>query len=675
MGKGAEGPAQHGEPPAGSEPVAQGGGGEPGPVAAGAGSGPVAQGGGGGADDEVRQIDAMNDFAPRQPGGGAAAPPAEAAGGAGPMPPRRRDALLLEAGHDLAEAESLAAALTTVTGLFAPDFSIDGLVVFGVTDKFLKVIGQHGFRTADSEQAFRMPAEAGFPANEVVRSGRPVYLASAREYRERFPETWPLAARFGRQSWAFLPLVTSGRISAVCLMAFSRPTEFTADERGLLTLAARLVAQALERTRTSTAELALSRGLRRSMGAAEPAVPGLSVATRYVPTGGGLVVGGDWYDVINLPGGRLAVVIGDVQGHDVHAAGLMAQLRTAVYAYAAEGHGPDAVLSRSSRFLAALDEDRFATCLYIEAEPSTGMLHIARAGHPHPVLRLADGTCMLKHVGGGLPLGLMPGTEDYPVTDLQLHPDEILMLCTDGLIETGGHDMYSGWIRVRDAMSPGSADDLEGIAERLIRAVHDPLRPGGQAAGEEQQREPDAAGVRADLAPRNEDDIALLLLRRDAGMHQRVVPERKLVLTIEQDQAEGLSEARAELQALLHDWAQPDQVDTAVLLTSELVGNVLMHTDQSAALNASLTGEPGRRVLRVEVTDNGDELPHQRTPGEMASSGRGLMLLDILSGQWSVRPESEGKTVWFSLWEDEASAEEEPAGSRTAPEPQDPGSG
>jgi hypothetical protein len=103
------------------------------------------------------------------------------------------------------------------------------------------------------------------------------------------------------------------------------------------------------------------------------------------------------------------------------------------------------------------------------------------------------------------------------------------------------------------------------------------------------------------------------------------------------------------------------------------VGNVLVHTDQSASLSASMTGEPGRRVLRVEVSDNGDELPHQRTPGEMASSGRGLMLLDILSGQWSVRPDSEGKTVWFSLWEDEQEAGDEPAGSRIpAGEPPDP---
>ncbi|WP_333767055.1 ATP-binding SpoIIE family protein phosphatase [Streptomyces sp. IBSBF 2435] len=630
---------------------------------------------------EVRQIDAMNRFGAGTGGPGTgAAPDSAAAAETGPAQGRRRDALLLETGHALAEAESLPAALTTVARLFAPDFSLDGLVVFGVTDKFLNLLGQHGYAASGAQGIFRMPVTTAFPATDVVRSGRPVYLSSPGEYSARYPATWPLAARNGRESWAFLPLVTSGRISAVCLMAFRRPMAFGADERALLVLTARLIAQALERTRTSSAELALSRGLRRSMGAAAPAVPGMTVATRYVPTGGGLVVGGDWYDVINLPEGRLAVVIGDVQGHDVHAAGLMAQLRTAVYAYAAEGHGPDAVLARSSRFLAALDEDRFATCLYIEAEPSTGMLHIARAGHPHPVLRLPDGTCMLKHVGGGLPLGLMPGTEDYPVTDLELHPDEILMLCTDGLIETGGHDMYSGWVRVRDAMSPGPTEDLEGIAERLIRAVHHPLAQSAQQELDERaadggggQREPDAAGVRADLAPRNEDDIALLLLRRDGGVQQRVVPERKLVLTIEQDQAEGLSEARAELQALLHDWAQPDQVDTAVLLTSELVGNVLMHTDQSAALAASLTGQPGRRVLRVEVSDTGDELPHQRTPGEMASSGRGLMLLDILSGQWSVRPESEGKTVWFSLWEDEQPDEDpEPAGPGSSPSPSIP---
>jgi serine phosphatase RsbU (regulator of sigma subunit) len=691
---------------------------------------------------ELRQIDALNRIEPQS---GSPAPedaegepghdkgegrdprsrPGEREGhspgeGSGPGLSSRREALLMETGHALAEAESLSDALSTVARLHSPHFSLDGLVVFGVTDKFLNVLGQYGYRRSGAERVFRMPVTTRFPATEAVRTGRPVYLSSAGDYSERYPATWALAARHGRQSWAFLPLVASGRITGVCLMAFRTPMAFTDDQRILLELTARLLAQALERTRTSSAELALSRGLRRSMGSAKPAAPGISVATRYVPTGGGLVVGGDWYDIINLPGGRLALVIGDVQGHDVHAAGLMARLRTAVHAYAAEGHGPDAVLTRASRFLTALDEDRFATCLYIEAEPDTGMLHIARAGHPHPVIRLPDGTCMIKHVGGGLPLGLMPEEHDYPVSDVQLQPGEIMMLCTDGLIETGGHDMFTGWVRVRDAMSPGPTSDLEGMADRLIGAVHRPMGryeqddtdpagttavpaelygPGGpvRTARKDGTAAPGAAGpaertvglhgtaaadggavtvpgagaadgrgagvgseiaARVRLAPRNEDDIALLLLRRDSLVQKQAAPGRRLVLTIGQDEAEGLSEARAELEALLHDWGQPDQVDTAVLLASELVGNVLVHTDQTAALTATVAGEPGRRTLRVEVTDRGDELPHQRAPGELASSGRGLMLLDILSLEWSVRPESEGKTVWFCL--DESQEPPEP---------------
>ncbi|MFJ2703726.1 SpoIIE family protein phosphatase [Streptomyces sp. NPDC087428] len=548
---------------------------------------------------------------------------------------RRRDSLLLSAGHTAAESDSLDETLRLVAGLYTPEFPLDGQCVFDVRDGSLSALAQYGFRPGGGvDQGFRMPMTTGYPAAEAARTGRAVFLASAREYRSRFPATWHMSARKNREAWAFLPLVTAGRVVGVWLAAFRSPVAFTTSERALLTVTGRMIAQVLERARASRAELALSRGLRRSMRTASPALTGLSVATRYVPTGGGLMVGGDWYDSIDLPSGRLALVIGDVQGHDVHAAGLMAQLRTAVHAYAAEGHGPDAVLARASRFLTTLDDDRFATCIYIEADPSTGDLHIARAGHPHPVLRTPDGTCLIKHISGGLPLGLMPGEEDYPVDILRLHDGEVLLLCTDGLIENGGHDMYSGWVRVRDAFSPGPVEDLEGMADRLMAAVLSP--------------EP---GAREGAAARDGDDIALLLLRRDSGQPRAEVNQRRLVLTIGQDHGEGLAEARAELKALLHDWARPDQVDTAVLLATELLGNVLVHTDQDGSLTASVTGETGRRRLLVEVMDRGDELPHQRTPVELASSGRGLLLLDILADQWGVRPEPEGKTAWFALTE------------------------
>ncbi|MFI6648265.1 SpoIIE family protein phosphatase [Streptomyces sp. NPDC050529] len=579
---------------------------------------------------ELDQIDALNHMEAPRPG----SPDPQAPPDGTVEEARRRDSRLLSAGHALAEADSVEEALKLVAALYAPDFPLDGQCVFGIREGTLSSLGQYGFRPGGADRGFRMPMTTGYPAAEVARTGRAVYLASQEEYRRRFPATWHMSARKNREAWAFVPLVTAGRITGVWLTAFRAPVAFTGVERALLTMTGRMIAQVLERARASRAELELSRGLRHSMRTDGPALTGLSVATRYVPTGGGLMVGGDWYDSIDLPNGRLALVIGDVQGHDVHAAGLMAQLRTAVHAYAAEGHGPDAVLARASRFLTTLDEDRFATCLYIEADPSTGDLHIARAGHPHPVLRTPDGTCLIKHVSGGLPLGLMPGEEDYPVDIVRLHDDEVLMLCTDGLIENGGHDMYTGWVRVRDAFSPGPVEDLEGMADRLMASVLSP-EPG--------DRDGDIA--------RDGDDIALLLLRRDPVQARAEVSRRRLMLTVGQDQGEGLSEARAELKALLHDWARPDQVDTAVLLATELLGNVLVHTDQDGALNAYVTGETGRRRLLVEVMDRGDELPHQRTPGELASSGRGLMLLDILADQWGVRPEPEGKTAWFALAE------------------------
>jgi serine phosphatase RsbU (regulator of sigma subunit) len=574
---------------------------------------------------EQQQIDALN-----------TAPGALRAPHAVPLTPaslrRSREAFLLDAGRALAEAGTTSDVLRVVASLAMPGFTPVGMAVFGVEGDRLTVVGHHGQQDGDA-QPFEMPLDTDYPAAEVVRTGRAIYLSSAEEYRARFPATWPLASGFDRHSWAFQPLVTAGRTVGAWLAAFATPVPFGPEERSVLSTVARMLAHALERAHTNESEQALSRGLRRSMGGRAPVLPGMTVATRYVPTGGGLQVGGDWYDVVALAEGRLAVVIGDVQGHDVHAAGLMAQLRTAVHAYAVEGHHPDAVLARASRFLIGLDDDRYATCIYIEADPARGTLDIARAGHPHPVLRMADGTCLLRHVDGGLPLGLMPDEEDYPVTRIELQVGEVMLLCTDGLIETGGHDYYTGWIRVRDVLSPGPADDLEELADRMIEAVHGPTSH--RAPGH--------------LTDRREDDIALLLLRRDPLGREAAAPGRRLVLTVAQDQSERIAAARAELRGILHDWAVEDHVDAAVLLVSELLANVLVHTESDAALTADVSGPNGGRLLRIEVSDRSDELPHRRTPGEMASSGRGVVLLALLAHRWGVEPRGEGKCIWFEL--------------------------
>ncbi|MFI6006867.1 SpoIIE family protein phosphatase [Streptomyces sp. NPDC051366] len=576
---------------------------------------------------------------------------------------RSREAFLLDAGRALAEARSTAEVLRVAASLSMPGFSPDGLAVFGVAGDRLSIIGHHGHGPGDEDPFTDMRLDTDYPAAEVVRTGRAIYLPSPEDYKRRFPATWPLAQRFGRISWAFLPLIVAGRTMGAWMAAFKHPVSFSPDERSVLTTVARMLAQALQRAGVAESERELTSGLQRSMmPMLGPDIPGMQIAARYVPTGGGLEVGGDWYDMIPLPSGRFALVIGDVQGHDVRAAGLMGQLRIAVRAYASEGHRPDAVLSRASRFLAGLcsskgadsyeesdfHSPRFATCLYVECDPETGLLEVARAGHPDPVIRMTDGTVLMRPTAGGLPLGIVPDT-DYPTTQFTLEPGETMMLCTDGLIETGGHDLDTGWARLRailesETHDPGThgSDDLEKLADLLVQAVHGPS----------------SHHTTGPLADRREDDIAVVLLCRDGAgcgcgtpAAQLTRPTRRTVLTVAQAEPERIAGARRQIRELLHDWADEEQVDSAVLIVSEMVTNVLMHTDGDALLVAEAVGELGTRRLRIEVADASDELPHKRHPGEMASSGRGVLLMEMLADTWGVDPRGEGKSIWFEMYE------------------------
>jgi serine phosphatase RsbU (regulator of sigma subunit)/anti-sigma regulatory factor (Ser/Thr protein kinase) len=568
---------------------------------------------------------------------------------------RSREAFLLDAGRALAEARSTSEVLRVAAGLAMPGFSPDGLAVFGVTADRLTVIGYHGYEPGDEDPFKGLTLESDYPASEVIRAGRAVYLSSPEQYKERYPATWPMAARFHRRSWAFLPLVVAGRTMGAWMAAFAYPVAFTPDERSVLTTVARMLAQALSRAEAAETARELTDGLQRSMlPRLGPEIPGMAVAARYVPTGGGLQVGGDWYDMIPLPGGpssgggRFALVIGDVQGHDVRAAGLMGQLRIALRAYASEGHRPDAVLSRASRFLHGMtfgtaEEDpaalRFATCLYVEVDPVTGVLEVARAGHPDPAIRMADGTVLNRSTAGGLPLGIDPDA-DYPTTTLTLEPGETMLICTDGLIETGGHDLGTGWRRIRTVLE-GHDGDLESLADALVQAVHGPS----------------SHHTPGPLADRREDDIAILLLCRageGCGCGDTTVvrpPVRRTALTVAQAEPERIAGARQQVRELLHDWTSDDQVHSAVLLVSEMLTNVLVHTDADALLVAEMTGEGGKRRMRIEVTDTSDDLPHKRHPGELASSGRGLILMDMLADAWGVDPRGDGKSIWFELHE------------------------
>jgi anti-sigma regulatory factor (Ser/Thr protein kinase) len=260
----------------------------------------------------------------------------------------------------------------------------------------------------------------------------------------------------------------------------------------------------------------------------------------------------------------------------------------------------------------------------------------------------------MRPTAGGLPLGIDPDA-DYPTTRLVLEPGETMLICTDGLIETGGHDLDTGWRRIRRTLESHDGD-MEALADALVQAVHGPS----------------SHHTTGPLVDRREDDIALLLLCRvtegcGCDAEATTLPSvRRTMLTIAQAEPERIAGARQQLRELLHDWMSEDQVDSAVLLVSEMLTNVLVHTDADALLVAEVTGRPGAegipgdRRMRVEVTDASDDLPHRRHPGELASSGRGLVLTELLADAWGVDPRGEGKSIWFELYESSAKEPEAP---------------
>ncbi|MFC8826466.1 SpoIIE family protein phosphatase [Streptomyces sp. NPDC057137] len=429
----------------------------------------------------------------------------------------------------------------------------------------------------------------------------------------------PYADGHGFDAAAFLPLVAQARSVGGLALFYRGRTHFTAEDRNVCLGLAGIVAQSLQRAILFDQEREFATGLQSSMLPRDiPAFTGVEIAVRYHAAWSGREVGGDWYDVIALPRGRVGVVVGDVQGHDTHAAAVMGQLRIALRAFAGEGHPPATVLARASRFLVELDTERFATCTYAQLDLSTGAVRAVRAGHLGPLVRHADGRTGWPNLRGGLPLGLATdfGQEDFPETRLDLVPGETFVLCTDGLVEESGLDIEDGMAELAHVVrtGPGRASALaDHLADRLWHRW--------------------GTG----------DDVALLVLHRAPDPGTRQAP--RIHQYIHQADPEGLAETRAVLRQALEDWNLATLVDDVQLAAGELLVNVLLHTEGGAVLTLEVVPGPVRRV-RLWVKDRSSAWPRRRWPGESATSGRGLLLVDAVSARWGVEPRGDGKAVW-----------------------------
>ncbi|MFI9270272.1 SpoIIE family protein phosphatase [Kitasatospora sp. NPDC052896] len=295
-----------------------------------------------------------------------------------------------------------------------------------------------------------------------------------------FSEPGTATTAGGPAAWAVLPLVASGRQVGSCLITFATERAFSREDRTFYTAFAGVLAQSLERARLYDTHYQRATELQRAMlPRTLPRLPGLTSVARYLPGTEGMQIGGDWYDLIPLPSGRVGVVIGDVQGHNAEATAVMGQLRSGLRAYATDGHDPAATLARTSRLLAELDTDLFATCLYLTLNLGNGTIHGARAGHPAPV-RIADGRAIELDLPGGPPLGVDPSIS-YPLTIEQLGLGETLLAYTDGLVEDRSEDydesvqrMLGGlelWYRRAGPTRVGAYRALEQLADLLTLNV------------------------------------------------------------------------------------------------------------------------------------------------------------------------------------------------------------
>lgn len=340
----------------------------------------------------------------------------------------------------------------------------------------------------------------------------------------------------------------------------------------------------------------------------------LRIAATYQPGGTEAAVGGDWYDVITLGGGRTALVIGDVMGRGVRAAAVMGQLRTAVRAYARLDLPPHEVLQLLDGLATEIDANQIATCVYAVHDPNEGRLVYASAGHLPILVRDESGTVLRADEPTGPPLGT--GGWMHASGTIPLGPGSTAVLYTDGLVERRDEDLDEGIASLERALA-GATGTPQVVCDRLVRS----------------------AGVTAD----HDDDVAVLVLQHPA----RTGPDRDLFRNAALELLGGVEaapRARAFASGVLTSWRFSAELhDLGVLAASELVANSLQHGTPPMRLRLRRTD----RRLIVEVTDGDDHLPRRRRAEPGDESGRGIAIVATIASNWgSRRTPGGGKAVW-----------------------------
>lgn len=434
-------------------------------------------------------------------------------------------------------------------------------------------------------------------------------------------------AKFRIHSVMMVPLRARGVTLGLVHFLRHRTAEPFSDDD--LLLAEEIVARAavsVDNARRYTLERRTALALQRSLLPERPTdLAAMDVAYRYLPAGSGADVGGDWFDVIPLSGARVALVVGDVVGHGIHASATMGRLRTAVRTLADVDLAPDELLTQLDDLVVRLDREEGpdtrdraaeaptpgevgATCLYAVYDPVSRRCAMARAGHPPPAVVTPDGEVRFLHLPTGPPLGL--GGLPFESVEVELEEGSLLALYTDGLVEAADRDIEVGLDLLRGALAD-RAGPLEETCDDVLRAVL-PARPA--------------------------DDIVLMLARTSALDASRV-----RTWHLPRDPA-AVARARKAASEQVTAWGLGEASFATELVVSELVTNAVRYGDDPVVLRLIRDA-----ALICEVADGSSTAPHLRRARVFDEGGRGLLLVAQMAERWGSRQTATGKTIWAEL--------------------------
>ncbi|MFG2380183.1 SpoIIE family protein phosphatase [Streptomyces avermitilis] len=455
------------------------------------------------------------------------------------------------------------------------------------------------------------------PGADALRTGRPQHVP---------PEDGGLI-----QSTLAVPMVAHDTVVGLAQFSRTKGSEpFGERDRALAVELAARAAVCIDNARLYRREHERALILQRSLlPPGDPEASGLDIACRYLPGNAATEVGGDWFDVIELPGHRTALVVGDVMGRGLRAAVAMGELRTAVRTLAlldlepaevlsaldeiARGLGTPGGVQQATRTArqprdADLSEVYLATCVYAVYDSVTRRCTFANAGHLPPVLVEPGETALMLDVPPGMPLGV--GGEPFEEVEVELPEGALLALYTDGLVESRDHPLDEGLQAFVGALTDPTSP-LEDVCDHVLNTLD---------------------------THHGEDDIALLMARVQ-GLPAESVGDWTLPR-----EPRSVGRAREYARAQLVRWDLEPLVDTAELLVSELVTNALRYGEGEIRLRLLLD-----RTLVCEVWDAGLVQPRRRRARDTDEGGRGLQLVGLLSAGWGSRRTPRGKTVWFEL--------------------------